>query len=124
LKSELSEFGIKVLLVEPGAFRTEGIHNQQYYLDNKIPAYDTLRRRGLDIFAGVPGKERGDPNKAVDAIIDVVRGEGVAKGRPWPEYLILGNDAEHDVRSKINKILTSLDSFADVTRGVDFDDWQ
>ena len=53
--------------------------------------------------------------------MDVVRGEGLAKGRPWPGYLILGADAEVDVRTKCKKVLDVLDQWADVTRGVNFD---
>ncbi|KAF9560790.1 NAD(P)-binding protein [Agrocybe pediades] len=122
LMSELSPFNIKVLLVQPGAFRTEGIYGQKYYLDNPIPAYDELRGRSHERFLSVPGSEKGDPDKAAKAIIDVVKGEGAAKGRPWPNYLVLGNDAEADTRNKIDKVLGALDLYADVTRGVNFDE--
>jgi len=118
--SELSEFGVKVLLVEPGGLRTEGVYNQRFYLDNPIPEYDALRRRGEEILKSVPGKQKGDPEKAAQAIIDVVKGEGLAKGRPWPNYLILGSDAEQDVRNKAAKVLTNLEMFLDITRSIDF----
>ena len=122
LMSELSPFNIKVLLVEPGAFKTEGIYGQKYFLENQISEYDDLRQRSYERFTSVPGTEKGDPNKAAEAIIDVVKGEGVAKGRPWPNYLVLGDDAEADVRNKINKVLTALDSYSDITRSVSFDE--
>jgi len=119
--SELAQFNIKVLLVEPGAFRTEGIYGQPYFTENPIPAYDTLRKASMTRFAGVAGSEKGDPNKAVEAIVDVVNGEGVAMGRPWPGYLVLGQDAELDVKTKCAKVLGVLDNWVDVTRGVNFD---
>lgn len=53
--------------------------------------------------------------------MDVVRGEGVAKGRRWPEYLLLGDDAEAAVRGKCSKVLKILDEWVDVTRSVSFD---
>ena len=28
-----------------------------------------------------------DPDKVAEAIVNVVRGEEVAEGRPWPEHL-------------------------------------
>lgn len=57
----------------------------------------------------------------MQVVVDVVRGEGVAKGRPWPGYLILGEDAENDVRTKCSKVLKVLDEWVDVSRGVNFD---
>jgi NAD(P)-dependent dehydrogenase (short-subunit alcohol dehydrogenase family) len=121
LALELAQFNIKTLLVEPGAFRTEGIYGQPYFTENPLPAYDIMRHISKTRFAAVSGTEKGDPNKAVEAIVDVVRGEGVAKGRPWPGYLILGEDAEVDVRTKCKKVSDVLDQWADVARGVSFD---
>lgn len=72
-------------------------------------------------FNSIAGTELGDPEKAMEAVVDVVRGEGVVKGRPCPRYLILGEDAEQDVRTKSNKILDVLDEWKDVICGVSFD---
>ena len=103
--AELSQFHIRVLLVEPGAFRTEGIYGQTYFDLNPIEDYDSVRRSAMTRFASIPGREPGDPDKAVEAIVlDVVRGEGVAKGKPWPDYLFLGDDAEAAVRTKCSKL--------------------
>jgi len=121
LTSELSPFNIQVVLVEPGSFRTEGINSQQPFTANAMTEYDTIRTASIARFSSIPGTEKGDPDKAAEVIVDVVRGEGVAKGRLWPEYLFLGNDAEADVRAKTSKILKTLDEWVDVTRGVNFD---
>lgn len=118
---ELSQFNIRVVLVEPGAFRTEGICNQQYFTANPIADYDALRTSSHAIFSSVSGTQKGDPDKAAEVIVDVVRGEGVTKGRSWPEYLLLGNDAETGVREKTSKVLKALDEWVDVTRNVNFD---
>jgi len=122
LMGELAPFNIKVTLVQPGAFRTEGIYGQAYFTTNPVPAYDQTRAISMARFASVPGHEKGDPDKAAEVIVDVVRGEGVAKGRPWPPYLFLGEDAEADVRSKCSKILATVDQWADVARAVSFDE--
>ncbi|KAF8964496.1 hypothetical protein BDZ97DRAFT_1815400 [Flammula alnicola] len=121
LMTELAPLNIKVLLVQPGGFRTEGIYAQPYFTEHSIPANDPLRAASMARFASVPGSEKGDPDKAAKAIVDVVRGEGVAKGRPWPGYLILGEDAEVNVKNKCAKVLNVLDEWVDVTRGVSFD---
>jgi len=115
---------IRVLLIAPGSFRTEGIYGQKFFTDNPIPYYDDLRKAAVLRFGSVPGTQRGDPDKAMEAVVDIVRGEGVAKGRPCPRYLILGEDAEQDVRTKSHKILNALDEWRDVTCGVSYDEVQ
>lgn len=80
-----------------------------------------MRARAQAMFASVPGNEKGDPDKAAEAIVDIVRGEGVAKGREWPNYLMLGHDAEDALRTKCDILLDSLDKWGDVTRGTTFD---
>lgn len=119
--SELARFNIKVLLVEPGGFMTEGMNGQVFFTDNPMKEYDSMRIATKTKFSSIDGTQKGDPNKAVEAIVDVVKGEGVAKGRPWPGYLFLGEDAEYDVRKKCTKVLNILDEWADVTRGVNLD---
>ncbi|PPQ91062.1 hypothetical protein CVT25_014727 [Psilocybe cyanescens] len=121
LTTEIAQFNIKVLLVAPGSFRTEGIYGHSYFTDNPIPAYDKLRQVSEARFGSISGTEKGDPDKAVKANVDVVTGEGRAKGRPWPNYLILGEDAEIDLKNKCGRLMTVLDEWSDVTRAVNFD---
>ncbi|KAJ6504115.1 hypothetical protein C8R47DRAFT_1316326 [Mycena vitilis] len=111
---------LRVLLVEPGAFRT-AISGQEYHTSNPIADYDALRTRSVARFATLMGTEPGDPAKAMEAVVDVVRGEGKAKGRPWPGRLALGQDVEQDVRAKCAKVLEGLDEWSDVVRSVSFD---
>ena len=75
----------------------------------------------MAVYNAISGSINGDPDKAAEAIVDVVRGEGIAKGRPWPEYLFLGDGAEVSVREKCSKVLKVLDEWVDVTRNVNFD---
>ncbi|PPQ76944.1 hypothetical protein CVT24_009033 [Panaeolus cyanescens] len=121
LMTELAPFNIRVLLVAPGAFRTEGVYGNPFFPDNPIPDYDDFRKRCIDRIESIKGNQSGDPDKAAKAIVDVVRGEGLAEGRPWPNYLILGRDAEADIRAKTAKLNTVLDKWSDITRGVEFD---
>ncbi|KAF5370913.1 hypothetical protein D9615_009789 [Tricholomella constricta] len=118
LSAELAQFNIRVLLVAPGSFRTEGIYGQDYNTTNPIAANDAMRELSFSRFKAIPGTEKGDPDKAMEAVVDVVRGEGIAKGRPWPGYLVLGEDAEKDVRDKCNKVLRVLDEWKDVACGI------
>jgi NAD(P)-dependent dehydrogenase (short-subunit alcohol dehydrogenase family) len=121
LTAELSPLNIRVVLVEPSAFRTEGIFNQKFFNANPIADYDDVRAAGIAAYTARTRSVNGDPDKATEAIVDVVRGEGIAKGRPWPEYLFLGDGAEAAVREKCSEVLKVLDEWVDVTRNVNFD---
>ncbi|KAF8201220.1 hypothetical protein K438DRAFT_640943 [Mycena galopus ATCC 62051] len=108
LTVEVAPFGVRVLLVEPGAFRTN-ISDQPYLAQNGIADYDEVRTASAARFGSLLGTEKGDPAKAMEAVVDVVRGENWARGLPWPGRLVLGEDAERDVRAKCKRVLDNLD---------------
>ncbi|KAF8140890.1 hypothetical protein K438DRAFT_2115996 [Mycena galopus ATCC 62051] len=110
LASEIAPCSIRMLNVEPAAFRTDALVNNSVYMGNPIPDYDEMPK-GL----------KGDPAKAMEAVVDVVRGEGKAAGRPRPMYLILGDLGVSGVTEKRDKILDLLDEWQDVSTGLDFD---
>lgn len=118
---ELEPFGIRMLIVEPGAFRTERIYRNEFDESNPIPDYDEKRKLAADALNAVAGKQPGDPTKAMNAIVEVVCGEGRAQGKAWPLYLVLGKDAERDVRNKCARMIQHLDEWSDIVRDVDLD---
>ncbi|KAG1723193.1 uncharacterized protein EDB91DRAFT_182379 [Suillus paluster] len=119
LALEVAPFNIRVLIVEPGAFRTENIYSNKFDTwTNPIPDYDDQRAQSLVRYEGMAGNQPGDPMKAMKVVVDVVRGEGVAAGREWPLYLVLGEDAETDVRNKCATMLKHLDEWQDAIRDV------
>ncbi|KAJ4475182.1 hypothetical protein C8J55DRAFT_606985 [Lentinula edodes] len=121
LASEVSHLGIRVLLLAPGAFRTDIYSNSPFHQDNFISDYDDLRAACTKRFAGIAGHEPGDPVKAMEALVDVVRGEGVAVGKKWPEpgtSLLLGNDAERDFYKRFEKLKAAVSEWTDVVRGM------
>lgn len=121
--AELSPLGVRVLLVAPGAFRTEGIYSGVWHEDNLIPAYDAIREASQQRFISIPGKEKGNPDKAMDLLVDVVRGEGKAAGRPFPRYLIVGEDAMADAAARGEKILAAIEDWKDLTgKAIHFDE--
>ncbi|KAJ3553171.1 hypothetical protein NP233_g12710 [Leucocoprinus birnbaumii] len=120
LGAELAPFNIRTLIVEPGSFRTEGIYSPGWHEDNLTADYDDLRKAAQKTFASLPGNEPGDALKAMTAVVDVVRGEGPAKGKAWPNYLILGEDGEAAVWNKCAVMLDVLEEGKDVTRGTRF----
>lgn len=121
LSVELASFNIRVLIVEPGAFRTEGIFAQPFFLENQIPDYDELRASSQAFYNSINGTQKGDPTKAMRAVVDVVRGEGRAAGKAWPLYLPLGIAAEKTIREKCERMTGVLEEWKDVIRDVNFD---
>ena len=118
---ELAPFKIPVLLVVPGSFATEGMYRNTVTTDNAIAAYDVMREATRLKFLTMSGSAKGDPEKAMEVVVDVVKGQGVANGKPWPLYLILGEDADRDVEMKCRKVLEALDEWKDVALSVNLD---
>ncbi|KAL4877882.1 hypothetical protein BJY04DRAFT_209612 [Aspergillus karnatakaensis] len=124
LSLEVSPFGIKTLLIEPGQFRTSLLSstkpgNTFHAPSSSIPEYDAVVQPVFEPFRAVAGKQRGDPVKAVNRIIDVVKGEGEAEGREWPGELVLGEDAVGAVRGKCEQTLKQLGEWEGFVTGLD-----
>lgn len=81
-----------------------------------IPDYEPLRKAGVARYQAQANKQPGDPVKAMKALADVIRGEGLAAGRPMPLWLLLGVDSEQDLRDSIDKRLQNLEEWKDVSR--------
>ncbi|GJJ11668.1 hypothetical protein Clacol_005904 [Clathrus columnatus] len=112
LTEELKPFNIRVLLVQPGAFRTRMILNSTIKPANSLinPDYQKFHTIASKVLSGVHGKQPGDPRKAGRVIVDIVRGEGHAFGKmKWPDTIFLGDDAVKDVRKKCEAVLACLD---------------
>ncbi|KAF7984353.1 hypothetical protein HWV62_15375 [Athelia sp. TMB] len=123
LAVELAPSGIRMLIVIPGSFRTENIYGQPIYKGKMIPGpNDALRAAVEKNHSSISGTEKGDPDKAMNVVVDVVKGEGKAKGREWPLYLALGEDSEAHIRGKAGKLLTHCDDWGNVIRDVKFDE--
>ncbi|EAU86656.2 short-chain dehydrogenase/reductase SDR [Coprinopsis cinerea okayama7 len=120
LAVELAPFGVRVMLVAPGAFRTEGIHAKPFYEDRPLAEYDETRKATAKRFASISGTQRGDPAKAMEVLVDIIRQEGVAKDKPWPRHLILGEDAINDVRAKSTSIIKELEEWEVIGKAVSF----
>ena len=118
--SELAQFSIRVTVVIPGSFRTSAL-GQPITVHKHVPAYDTLREVGHARFSSISGNEKGDPAKAMELLVDTVRGEGQAYGKEWPMWLFMGQDVYRDVRSKCARVLQTLDDREDVSTDLEFD---
>lgn len=115
LAAEVAPFGIRVMIVEPGAFRT-GFNNAGAIMTSEpLEAYadqlEPLRRT----FEEQAGQQPGDPAKAAAAII-----RALAADHP-PLHLVLGSDAAELVGTSLKEQQAELAEWETVSRSTDFD---
>jgi hypothetical protein len=123
LNQEAAPFGIKPILFEPGYFRT-GVFRQsalKWDSSNYVSELDEARTGMKDFVSGAHENQPGDPKKMVQLIIDVVNGEGVAKGKEIPLRLPVGRDSLEAVRSRCEKTLELVKDWEDVICSTDFE---
>jgi NAD(P)-dependent dehydrogenase (short-subunit alcohol dehydrogenase family) len=101
LAQEVAPFGVKVLIVEPGAFRTGFAADALKHM----PVMDAYRDivGGTRAFAqGMHGTQEGDPAKAAEAIETALNAEAT------PLRLQLGADSVEAVRAHAERLLNDL----------------
>ncbi|KAI0300578.1 NAD-P-binding protein [Multifurca ochricompacta] len=103
LSVEMCSFNVKVLIVIPGIFDTK--INAPQRVGTPLPGYETAHE-GMDaMIKFVANTPKGDPALGMSVLVDVVRGEGCAVGRPSiPLWLFLGEDCMRDVRTRLDQI--------------------
>lgn len=103
LAAELAPFGIKVLIVEPGAFRTR-LFGAAFRALPELPHYTSTVGAVRAFVTASNGTQPGDPRKAARAIVDAVNA-GVPTLR-----LPLGADAVEQIRKKLAQVSAEVDA--------------
>src|SRR5262249_31509080 len=114
LAVELAPVGIKVLIVEPGPFRTDFAGRSMVIAKQVIPDYEAssgMRRANLK---NVDGKQKGDPVRAAKAIIQAVESD-----HP-PLRLALGAEALRGMREKVSNAMRDWSEWETVSIGADY----
>ena len=118
LAGEMAAIGVKVTIVEPGPFRTDFLGRSGVIAKREIaeykPALDSVRA----YFHGNAGKQRGDPLKAVKAIMDVADSDNP------PLHLLLGAAAWNRMNGKLEQWRDEMAKYKGVTLGADFPEGQ
>jgi NAD(P)-dependent dehydrogenase (short-subunit alcohol dehydrogenase family) len=111
---EVAPFGVHVMTVVPGAFRTDLGQNRRSAEDS-IADYlpQNLARR--ERLAALSGHQRGDPRKAADAIV------AVAQARNPPRRLVLGMDAVAAVADDLQQFEAEIRAWESLSNGLDLD---
>lgn len=106
LAKELDVFtpGIKVLLVEPGYFRTSTSSNAKH-IAPRVDVYAEFNQGVKAFEQSVVGNEPGDAAKAVTQWIKLTKGIGMAAGGTIPLRVPLGIDGLPRMRAKCEETL-------------------
>jgi len=95
-------------------------NNVKTFRANPIADYDDTRSLVAQFVQSVNGNQPGDPKKAVEVMLDVVKGEGVAEGKVMPERLPLGPDVLTTVRKRCVGHLSICNEWEDVIRSTNY----
>jgi NADP-dependent 3-hydroxy acid dehydrogenase YdfG len=118
LEKEVAPLGIKVMLVEPGPFRTDWAGRSLKRTNERIPEYAETAGVPLERLMSGSGKQVGDPVRAGEAIIKAVESENM------PLHLVLGKIAVETARSKIELLRRDVDAWEEVALSADYPEHQ
>ena len=115
LAQELAPFGVRVTVVEPGAFRTDFLASRSVRMTRRVlDDYERSANAGVASVMTMAGEQTGDPAQAARAIVGLVDA-----GDP-PMHLVLGSDALRRTRAVVRRWHEELDGWEDTSRGTDF----
>lgn len=115
LAAEAKAFGVRVTVVYPGYFRTNFLAKDSINLPrHPIAEYEEARQSQAFHQNDLDGKQAGDPEKAVAAMIEVA-----SEANP-PLHLFLGSDAYGLANSKIAQVQNDLKHWEALATSTDF----
>ena len=114
LSQEVAPLGIKVLLVEPGPFRTDWAGRSAHETVGTFADYQTTSGEKHKQIRSYSGRQPGDPVRAAAAIVKAV------EAPEPPLRLLLGKAALAGARAKVAAMSKDFEGWAEVTVGADF----
>ena len=119
LAKEVAPFGIRVLIVQPGAFTTNMMNAVQLIEKPLTPAYrDTEVGKWVGLFEGSPGERSfsapNDVDKGCQAMFEVIAGIGRGEGKEKYLSLPLSRDCAMKRMEHVARLKESHDAFRDI----------
>lgn len=115
LVKEVAPLGIKVTIIEPGAFRTDFNGRSLVMPESIIDDYASTSGEFLGWIRDMDGKQPGNPDKAALAIIQAVKSDNP------PLRLALGADAVDAIDTKLASVKEELARWRGVACNTTFD---
>jgi NAD(P)-dependent dehydrogenase (short-subunit alcohol dehydrogenase family) len=113
LAAEVEPFGVRVLIVEPGSFRT-GFGGGRMHRSRDSGIYADTAGRNRAFIDGIDGTQAGDPRRAAAAIVSALDAPDA------PLRLALGGDAVDAIRAKHARLRADLDAWEHVSRSTSY----
>ena len=120
LARETAPFGIHVLIVEPGVFRTNFLSATALPDKPHTEDYQNVKA-SIDRFSMLAGHQSGDPTKAAERIVEAVTGQGLAghlKGQVL--RMLLGEDCVERFETKIESMGQDLEKGREIAGTTNF----
>jgi len=114
LTVEMEPFGVHVTVIQPGPFRTDFLGRSGKEAAIQISDYAQTAGKTREYFHTQAGKQAGDPQKAVEAIV-----AAVSAPTP-PKHLLLGKFALNRFRGKLDAMQKEIAEWESTTIGADF----
>ncbi|MET1054094.1 MAG: oxidoreductase [Pedobacter sp.] len=114
LSQEVGPLGIKVLLVEPGPFRTDWAGRSTARTETQIADYEPTVGLRMNASKNSSGKQQGDPVRGAEAIITAVESEN------HQLRLLLGEPAYNMAMEKVNILKENFESLKDLALSADY----
>jgi len=117
LAPEISPFGIRTMLVEPGFFRTELLTDESTtWPEPSIADYAETTRETVTAWKKMNGQQGGDPAKLAKALVQLA-GDAAPPQR-WPA----GADAVETFTKKANELLAQASAHRSLSSSLAYDD--
>jgi NAD(P)-dependent dehydrogenase (short-subunit alcohol dehydrogenase family) len=116
LAPEVSQFGIRTMLVVPGFFRTDLLSpDSTTFAEPSIPDYAEQTRETVTAWRGMNGKQGGDPVKLAKAIVELA-----GMDEP-PVRFAAGADAVETLETKSDALRTQAEAFRELSSSLGYE---
>jgi NAD(P)-dependent dehydrogenase (short-subunit alcohol dehydrogenase family) len=115
LREEVAPLGIRVMTVEPGAFRTRAYAGfSEQPVEESITEYRSMLEEVRAAMIDQDGVQPGDPRRGARAVLEAMAED------PAPRRLVLGSDGFDVVVSTLEDSLAEIRTHEALSRGADF----
>jgi NAD(P)-dependent dehydrogenase (short-subunit alcohol dehydrogenase family) len=113
LVGELEPFSIRVMIVEPGPFRTD-FRRSSMQVGTPHPAYPHLARSRA-VLVSEDGRQTGDPARGAEVILNAMENENP------PRRLVLGRAGWDIVKDALQARIEEVEAWRSITQATDFE---